>query len=122
MHNSAKVLIVDDSRVSRMLISAIVKSKHPDWPILEACNGAEALEKAQSNAAIRLIILDYNMPGMDGLTLAKSLRLSHPTSFISLLTANVQNSTRDKTRDLGIYFAPKPITEERVVEIMNAMG
>ena len=121
MLKPSNVLIVDDSRVSRMMISAIVKSKHPDWPIIEASNGDEALAKAEANGDIRLMILDYNMPGMDGLTLAKMLREGHPESFISLLTANVQNSTQDKAKDLGVYFAPKPITEARVVEIMNAM-
>ena len=121
MSNPVNVLIVDDSRVSRMMISAIVKDQHPDWPIIEASNGEEALSKAASSGDIHLMILDYNMPGMDGLSLAKSLRASHPESFISLLTANVQNSTRDKAKDLGVFFAPKPITEERIVEIMNAM-
>ena len=45
MTMNATLLIVDDSRVSRMMIGSIVKSKKPDWKLVEAANGEEALKK-----------------------------------------------------------------------------
>ena len=39
------VLIVDDSRLSRMMIRAFITQAYPDWTIIEASNGQEALEK-----------------------------------------------------------------------------
>lgn len=111
------VLIVDDSRVSRMLIKSVVEDRHPDWAILEAGNGDEAL--THSNDAIDLMIIDYNMPGMDGMTLAEKLKEIYPSAYISMLTANIQDSIRDRAESLGIGFEKKPITEEKIATIMS---
>lgn len=65
------VLVVDDSKVSRMMITAIIKDKHSDWTIIEAGSGNDALS-ASEGRKLDLCIIDYNMPGMDGLTLKES--------------------------------------------------
>jgi len=119
---SSPVLVVDDSRVSRMMISAIIRDIHPEWTIVEAANGSEAISKAGEYQSIKLMILDYNMPDMDGLSLAQNLRTNHPESFISLLTANIQKTTQEKASELGVFFAAKPVTQERVEEIVLAMN
>lgn len=110
------VLIVDDSRVSRMLIKSVVEDRHPDWTILESGNGEEAL--AHSGEGIDLMIIDYNMPGMDGMTLAEKLKGIYPSAYISMLTANIQESIRTQAESLGIGFEKKPITEEKIGAIM----
>jgi len=46
MAENATLLIVDDSRISRMMISMLVKIREPDWKLIEAANGEEALKKA----------------------------------------------------------------------------
>ncbi len=57
-----KVLIVDDSKTDMMLI----KSMLHDYDLLIAYDGIEAMEIIKSNPDISLIILDLNMPRMDG--------------------------------------------------------
>lgn len=115
--NKKTILVVDDSKVSRMLIKCIINDVEPNWIIVESANGDEALKVTES-LEIDLMILDYNMPGIDGLTLAKELKERFPDSSISLLTANIQSATENKARDLGVDFVKKPITEEKIKGIL----
>jgi len=113
---SRNLIIVDDSRVSRMLITAIVKQSYPEWKIVEAGSGEEALELF-TKAEIDFAILDYNMAGMNGLELAEKIKAQYSGTQVALLTANVQESTRRKSEELGVDFYEKPISDERVKSI-----
>ena len=112
------ILIVDDSRVSRMMIKAIVIDVCPEWNIIEAANGDDALAKSIDIRAIDIMILDFNMPGMDGLTLAAILKEKYPEAQLSLLTANIQDSIQRKADKLGVGFVKKPITQEKIQGII----
>lgn len=111
---SHTILVVDDSRVSRMLVRAIINHADKQTKIIEACNAEEALSKTE-DAQINIAILDLNMPGMDGLVLAKNLRVRFPNAKMGLLTANIQDIVRQKADALGMTFIPKPITEEKIL-------
>lgn len=111
------VLIVDDSRVSRMLIRSVVVDRHPEWSILESGSGDEALTHVDEG--IDLMIIDFNMPGIDGLTLAEKMKGLYPAAYISMMTANAQDSLQKRADELGIGFAKKPITEEKIAGIMS---
>ncbi|MES2259119.1 MAG: response regulator [Pseudomonadota bacterium] len=111
------VLIVDDSRVSRLLARQYILSKHADWVIEEAANGEAALEKIKTFIPA-LILMDVNMPGMGGVAAAEQLRKLLPNAHISLLTANVQTATRNRAAELGIGFMEKPITDERISQLI----
>jgi two-component system, chemotaxis family, chemotaxis protein CheY len=106
-------LIVDDSRMSRMIVKRIIASTHPEWKIEEAGDGQEALDKA-SEKDFELIFLDYNMPIMNGGEVAEILRPRFPEAKIAFLTANVQEAIKNKAIDLHIDFIPKPITEAKI--------
>lgn len=111
------VLIVDDSRVSRLMAKQYILALHADWTIEEAATGEEALEKARALQP-QLVVLDVNMPGMGGVAAAEQLRKLLPTAHISLLTANVQDATRVRAEDLGVGFMEKPITAERIARLV----
>ena len=121
MSNTKTVLIVDDSRVSRMMTRQYILSKHPDWIVEEASSGEEALKMVQTLAPF-LVLLDVNMPGMGGLAAAEELHQACPSAHISLLTANVQDATRNKANAMGIGFMEKPITEARIHRMIAALG
>jgi len=114
---SHTILVVDDSRVSRMLVRAIIDNADKQTEIVEACNGEDALIKTES-VQMTVAILDLNMPGMDGLVLAKKLLKRFPKAKIGLLTANIQEVVREKAKALGITFIPKPITEEKILSFI----
>ena len=114
------VLIVDDSRLSRMMIRAFITQAHPDWTIIEAGNGQEALEKTATQT-VDLMTIDLNMPGMDGLTLATQLQHNHPSAHITLVTANIQESVRHRAAAAGMGFIAKPITEESILAWLSPL-
>ncbi len=115
MPNSPLLLIVDDSRTSRLLIRAIITSLRPQWRVLEASNGAEALQHMDVDPA-DYISMDVNMPGASGLEIAAQIRLQHPATRIVLCTANIQESVRHSAAHAGLAFVPKPVTERSVRE------
>jgi len=110
-------LIVDDSKLSRAMIRAILLQHFPEWKILEAGDAEEALQITES--AIDVMTLDMNMPGMDGITLGTELRQRYPQASISLITANIQNAVREKADSAGLYFVAKPITEEKILDAIG---
>lgn len=109
-NNKKSVMVVDDSRVSRLIIRTLVLEKRPDWEIIEAASGEEALQLAAQREP-DYATLDINMPGMDGLELAGRLRVRHPRMVLCMLTANVQESSRQQAVALGIGFAKKPVDQ-----------
>lgn len=121
MNQSKTVLVVDDSRVSRMLARQFILSARPDWIVEDAATGEEALEKVKSACPL-LILIDVNMPGIGGLAAAEQLRSTCPSAHISLVTANVQNATRKRANDMGVGFMEKPITEARIHALIAAIS
>ncbi|UXY14151.1 response regulator [Chitiniphilus purpureus] len=118
------VLIVDDSTLSRMLIRNLIVERHPDWTILEAASGEAALELVGTTRP-DLITLDLNMPGMNGLEAAVALNAQCPSAKLAVLTANVQDSIRQKVQALGIFFVAmveKPVTRAGVDKILFGLA
>jgi two-component system, chemotaxis family, chemotaxis protein CheY len=112
------IMIVDDSKVSRMMISAIIKDKYPDLVIVEAVNGQEAIKLSESKT-IDFFSVDYNMPEMDGLEMIAELNSKLPNSKFALLTANIQDATHQKAAALGAKCFNKPINEECIVKVLE---
>ena len=117
MSSVPTVLIVDDSRLSRTMIRAFITNAHPDWTILEASNGQEALEKT-ATLTVDAMTLDLNMPGIDGLSLATQFKAKYPKAQVTLLTANIQDSVRHRAAAAGVGFIAKPITEDNVLAFL----
>ena len=115
---SKQVLIVDDSKVSRMLIKAMMAAHHPDWLFAEADSGDKALLWLAGNH-VDLVTMDVNMPGMSGLDAAEQIKAQHAGAFIAMMTANVQSSTRQRAEQIGVHFFGKPITEDIIAQIVK---
>ncbi|HXA47843.1 MAG TPA: response regulator [Burkholderiaceae bacterium] len=115
------ILVVDDSKVSRMLSRSFILHTHPDWIVEEAITGEDAVTKL-ATVAPDLILLDVNMPGMGGLAAIAKLREISPNVRICLMTANVQDATREKAHNLNVQFAEKPITQARIDHVIAGLG
>lgn len=114
----AKVLIVDDSSVSRMMIRGRIAGLQPDWDILEAADGSQALAVVQSDAP-DFITMDVNMPGMNGFDAVEQIRQVNQRAKIVILTANIQESSRDRAQQLGVQFVQKPATLAAVQQVVD---
>ena len=120
MPQAKTVLIVDDSRVSRLMARQYITGLHPDWIVEEAGTGEESLVKSR-DVHPDLVLMDVNMPGMGGIAAAEQLRRENPDLPISLLTANVQTATREKAEAIGVGFVEKPITEARIARLLSPL-
>ncbi|WP_130470666.1 response regulator [Candidatus Magnetaquicoccus inordinatus] len=112
-----RALVVDDSSLARMMVRKIFSTRFTEWELLEAKDGEEAL--AVAGGEIHLALLDFNMPGMNGIELAEKLMVQYPGIALYLVTANIQERMQQKADALGIGFIKKPIAEHKLVEIMG---
>lgn len=115
------ILVVDDSRVARMMVKYHVQNRYPDWSVEEASSGEEAIEKAKA-VSPSLMILDVNMEGMGGIAAAEELRRAHPDARITILTANIQDATRNKALAIGVGFMTKPVSAEGIYRMIEEFG
>lgn len=114
-----KVLIVDDSKLARMAVIKALNALHPDWSRVEAANADDALT-ALAKDAPDLALLDFNMPGRDGLELAVELRKLKPGMPVAVISANHQQEVINRARDAGASFLPKPLTEQALGEFLDS--
>ena len=108
---SVTVLIVDDSKLARIVASKALANLQPDWNKLEAGGAEEALEKVRSEHA-DVALIDFNMEPKDGLELASELRVLRPEMPIAIITANIQDEIIARARQIGAAFVAKPVTPE----------
>lgn len=112
------ILVVDDSTVSRMMLKTIITETIPKSTIIEANCGDDALEKIKDYEFIDIALFDYNMPGMNGLELAVEIQKILSIQKRALLTANIQDSIKEKAAQVGVTFLNKPICEEVVATFL----
>lgn len=105
------VLIVDDSKLARIVAGKALAELQPDWKKIEAGSAAEALELIGAQH-VDVALIDFNMVERDGLQLAADLRDMRPDLPIAIITANIQDEVIARARAVGATFVPKPVTAE----------
>jgi len=113
------VLIVDDSKLARMAVIKALNALHPDWTRMEASNATEALERIKQTAP-DFALLDFNMPGKDGLALAAEVRELNPRISVAVISANHQVEVVNRARAVGAAFLAKPLTEKALGDFFHA--
>ena len=118
-----RVLVAEDHPVNRKLVGALLEKM--GHQVLFAENGREALALATSEAP-DLVLMDVQMPEMDGLTSTRRIRaLTGPAARVPViaLTADVMNEARDKALDAGADdFLAKPVQPERLRQAIARWG
>jgi CheY-like chemotaxis protein len=104
-----RILVVDDSKLARMAVAKLLNTVRPDWTRIEAGNADEALALTKSDA-FDLAIIDYNMPGRDGLTLAGEMLALKPAIPLAVISANHQVEVVTRAHEVGATFLQKPLT------------
>lgn len=108
-----RVLYIEDNHDNRMLVRRVLMAE--DIEVIEATSAIEGIEMAQADVP-DLILMDVNMPTMDGLTATKSIRQIEKLNGIPVvaLTANVMKGDREKALDSGCDgYIQKPIDIDR---------
>jgi CheY-like chemotaxis protein len=111
-------LIVDDSKLARIVVGKLLRQLKPDWELVEAVNADEALA-VLAERRVDVALLDFNMPGRDGLDLAADLRATRPEMPIAVISANIQDEVVARARSVNASFLPKPLTEETLAGFVS---
>ena len=113
-----KVLLVDDDIINRKLIKTLLSHhKNIIKEVLEADNGAEALEIVESNADIDLVLLDILMPILDGQGFLKAFRSQKSNSNIPVIVLTTDDSKKTEVLNYGADdILIKPIKEENLMK------
>ncbi len=115
---TAKILIVDDSAMSRRTLRRILES--PEYEVVEAEDGMAALE-LYFVAKPDLVLLDLVMKGMYGVDVLTKLRELDPDAKVVIASADIQRSTREAVEESGATaFITKPFMREEVLATVAA--
>ena len=103
-----KILIADDSASDRM----IIKSMLSEYTILTACDGMEAMQVLERDEGINILILDINMPNMNGFQVLESLNNDEGFRKIRTIVLTNQDELDNEIRGLelgAVDYIRKPI-------------
>jgi len=115
---SQKIMIVDDSALSRRTLRRILESA--GYEVVEADDGMTALELYFLEKP-NLVLLDLVMKGMYGLDVLVKLREMDPKALVVVASADIQSSTRKLVDEAGaLAFINKPFISEQVIAAVEA--
>ncbi|MDC4205772.1 MAG: response regulator [Candidatus Manganitrophus sp.] len=118
-----KMLVVDDSAAMRSLLRQMIKKM--GHSVTEAVNGKEALEQLNVHPDIGLILLDWNMPEMDGMQLLDALGVKRlnkrPRIIIVSTECEAEKIVQAMERGADEYIM-KPFTQEILEEKLSILG
>jgi two-component system chemotaxis response regulator CheY len=115
------VLVVDDSAMMRKIVIKNLKETGFDVQVVEAADGKEGLARFLAGG-IDLILSDWNMPNMDGLTMIKEVRKHDPERKVPIIMVTTEGSA-DRVKDAVMAgasnYLAKPFTPERFKEKLS---
>lgn len=117
-----KILLVDDSAFSRKIAAQLFRENYPEAEIFLANDGAmgyESFVQIQPD----ILVSDLLMPNMSGQELVEKIRETDKDILIFLLTADVQQATKEEVAVFNIAsFINKPLNQEKMEIVKNLTG
>lgn len=122
LRDQLRILVVDDMSTSRGLITQALETVGIR-NITTASDGRGALQSIE-RSPVHIVVSDYNMPGMDGLSLLQALRQGAKTKGVGflLITGRADRAIIDRGRQLGMNnFLKKPFQPSELKAAIEAM-
>ena len=123
MADARRILIVDDEESVRQMLASFFETTYADrgLEVVTVADGAAALD-AVRRAAPALVLLDIEMPGIDGLTVYRAIREMYPRLPVIMVTGNESRSTAAELTALGVFsYMPKPVRLIYLEHIVSAL-
>ena len=118
-----QALVIDDSRAVRLLVGKILREQ--GFEVHEAAHGQQGLEQLQENPEIGLVLVDWNMPVMDGLEFIKAVRQSRAWDSLRLVMVTTETESEQVLRAMTAganEYVMKPFTSEVLVAKLSLLG
>ena len=122
------ILLVEDDEVDVMNVQRAFKKNHIANPLFLASNGLEALQQLRSGdipRERRIILLDLNMPQMNGIEFLRELRRDPELNLTPVVVLTTSNDERDRIEAYNLNVAGyilKPVTFNNFCEVMTALN
>lgn len=115
-----RILVVDDNPAVRRYLRSVLE-QHGGWQVCdEARNGQEAVERF-SQVRPDVVVLDFQMPGMNGLDAARIISQLSPDTPILMVTLYLSKQLSEEARKVGIRGACTKTDIGRVVDAVGAL-
>ena len=119
-----KVLVVDDSAIMRKVITQILEMLGHDS--VPAANGLDAFERLKEHEDVRLILLDWNMPEMNGIEFLREIKARPGLSEIPVIMLTTESERRKMIEAIEAgakHYLTKPFQPETLAtKILQCMG
>lgn len=118
-----QALVIDDSRAVRLLVGNILRTQGYD--VVTAGHGQEGLERLEENPEIRLVLVDWNMPVMDGLEFIQAVRKVRAWDEVQLVMVTTETESEQVQRAITAganEYVMKPFTAEVLVAKLSLLG
>jgi DNA-binding NtrC family response regulator len=113
-----KALIVDDDSTLRIVLRSVLEKR--GFKVLEAEDGQMAVETVQKNMDIGVVILDVNMPRLNGLEALAKIKALNPSIFCIIATAYSNMNDAITAIKHGAYdYLQKPVDPDRLVKLLD---
>ena len=116
-----KVLVVDDSKLIHKMFEVMLR----DYELVHASDGLEALQRLGEHADIDLILLDINMPNMNGLEFLARIKQDGALEEITVIIVSTEGKEEDTIRGLeagAAAYIKKPFRSEEILELIERLG
>jgi two-component system, chemotaxis family, chemotaxis protein CheY len=118
-----KALVVDDSRATRSALRRILTSVGFD--VAEAEHGEHALEVMRADPTIELVLVDWNMPVMDGFSLIKAIRKERQWAMLPIMMVSAEVDQKQIARAVmagADEYVMKPFDSETLIAKLQSLG
>lgn len=116
--HDATLLFVDDEPALLRAVQRVVRAARPAWRIVTARHGAEALERLRERT-VDVVVLDLQMPVMDGLTLLHVLRRDYPQVVRIVHSSHTESTPDGVLAELAHDVVPKPATPQQLLAVLG---
>ncbi len=116
-------LVIDDSRAVRMLVGKILREQ--GFEVTEASQGQEGLARLRENLEIGLVLVDWNMPVMDGLEFIQTVRRERVWDSVRIVMVTTETESEQVQRALTAganEYVMKPFAPEVLVAKLSLLG
>ena len=118
-----QALVIDDSKGMRMILCKILKRM--GFETMEAGDGHIGFESLEANPELDIVLVDWNMPTVNGLEFVRKVRESPTLSPVPILVVSSESDPRyvDKIKSAGANgYIEKPFTPEQILEQLRTLG